>query len=202
MERLPEDTFEILNSLKTESLEWVNPPFGEHFYVEPAINMGFKISPGILTYRWKDREAPLPVLEANRSGPPEDPVELVTVIGDVQIYKRPSQHYAAVYNDDAVQPCYAFGSGGDIQVYCNTSISGKLIVKENTWSGWKAWMDSARVDLTGREWIEVDAPAGKHTYQFRYQPWDVVVGLLLFLIGIVLSVFIWRSSSKNEFEAP
>jgi len=200
MERLPDDTVEILNSLKTDSLEWVNPPFGEQFYIEPAINMGLKISPGILTYHWKDREAPLPVLEANRSGPPMGPVELVTVIEDVRIYRRPNEHYAAIYNDNAVQPCYAFGSGGEIQVYCNTSISGKLIVKENHWSGWKAWMDGKRVDLIGRNWIEVNAPTGKHTYQFRYQPWDVVVGLLLFLIGIILSVYVWPSSSKEEIE--
>jgi hypothetical protein len=202
MQRLSEDTADILNSLRTESLEWVNPPFGEQFYIEPAINLGYKISPGILAYHWKDRIAPLPVLVASRDGVPVGPVNLVNTIGDVKIYQRPDQYYAAVYADKVVQPCYAFGSGGEIDVYCNTTIPGKLVVKENTWSGWKAWMDGARVNLIGREWIEVDAPAGKHTFQFRYQPWDVAVGLFLFLIGFFLSIYIWRSTSNREIEPP
>jgi hypothetical protein len=202
MKHLSEKTFEILDSLSTESLAWVGPPFGEQIFIEPAIDMGYKISPGILTYRWKDRNSPLPALEAVRNGAPVGPVELVNTIGDVKIYKRPDQYYAAVYSDKDVQPCFAFGSGGEIDVYCDTIYPGKLIVKENTWSGWMGWMDSMRVDLIGQEWIEVDAPDGNHTYQFRYQPWDVVVGLFLFLIGAILSVYVWCSTSKRESIKP
>ena len=160
--------------------------------------MGYKISPGILTYRWKDRISPLSVLEASRNDKLIGPVELVNTIGEIKVYKRPNQHYAAVYTDKDVQPCFAFGYGGKIDVYCDTSYPGKLVMKENTWSGWMGWIDGTRVDLVGQEWIEDDVPAGKHTYQFRYQPWDVIVGLFICLIGAFLSVYVLYSTSKRE----
>jgi hypothetical protein len=32
---------------------------------------------------------------------------------------------------------------------------------------------------------------GKHTYHFRYRPWDVWVGISLSLLGIILSLILW-----------
>jgi hypothetical protein len=40
MKHLSEELLEILNSLSTVSLSWVNPPSGEHLFIEPAIDMG------------------------------------------------------------------------------------------------------------------------------------------------------------------
>ncbi|HEX9075335.1 MAG TPA: hypothetical protein VF932_06125, partial [Anaerolineae bacterium] len=63
--RLEDDIYTTVQALKTVDLQWVEPPFGEHKYIEPAIGAGLKLSPGILPYSWKDRAAPLPFLEAN-----------------------------------------------------------------------------------------------------------------------------------------
>ena len=196
-DRSSEKIQELLEELKTETLQWVNPPFGEHFYIEPAVNMGLKLSPGILTFRWKDREMPVAMREANRKGPPPGPVQKIAEVDDIPIYERLDQPYAAVYSDNAQQPCQAYGSGGHIDVYCNTTTPGTLYVKENMWSGWKVWLDGERLQLLGSEWLGADAPAGSHVYQFRYQPWDVPLGIFFLFLGCVLCVYLWRANPKS-----
>jgi hypothetical protein len=181
----------LLDSLKTETLQWVNPPFGEHFYIEPAVAMDLKLSPGIMTWRWKDRELPLPVLEANRAGRPSGPVAQIDSVDGVPIYIRYDQPYAAVLIGEQQVPCLAAGSGGWLEVKCSTQSAGRLIVKENMWSGWKAWRDRESVSLLGGTWLAVDAPAGKHTYTFRYFPWDVPLGIALSLIGVLSGLWLW-----------
>jgi uncharacterized membrane protein YfhO len=69
--------------------------------------------------------------------------------------------------------------------------AGKLVVKENTWTGWKAWVDGERVPLIGEQWLEVNAPAGEHTYLFRYRPWDVPLGIALSIVGVIMCVYLW-----------
>jgi hypothetical protein len=198
--------YTLLEHLKTENLQWVNPPFGEHYFVEPAISMGMKLSPGIMTWSWRGRELPIPVLEAARSGVPEGPVEQVDVVDEVTIYARYDQPFAAVVDDAGNQePCQATGTGGRLKVQCNTTVAGKLVVKENMWTGWKAWLDGERVQLIGNHWLEVEAPSGKHTFVFRYLPWDIPLGLALLVLGVLISTWLWRSpdnkGSPSEEEA-
>ena len=61
-------------------------------------------------------------------------------------------------------------------------------------------MDGEPIKLVGFERLEVIAPAGEHTYQFRYQPWDVFLGLALSLIGVILSIYIWRTNPGSNME--
>jgi hypothetical protein len=42
------------------------------------------------------------------------------------------------------------------------------------------------------DWLATQAPAGDHAYQFRYRPWDAVLGTVLTLVGVVLAVILWR----------
>jgi len=95
-------------------------------------------------------------------------------------------------------PCSATASGGDIDVECATNSSGKLIVTENSWTGWQANRDGIPIALDANRWLSVEAPAGSHHYEFRYRPWDVWVGLLLTLIGIVLCVRWWFRSPGTK----
>ena len=76
---------------------------------------------------------------------------------------------------------------------CNINVPGRLVVKENMWSGWRAWMDGERVPLLGEHWLEVSAPAGEHSFEFRYQPWDVPVGLMFAVLGVMLVFLLWRT---------
>jgi hypothetical protein len=190
-EYITDDVYKSLALLKTEDMQWVEPPFGEHFYIEPAISMGMKLSPGITTWVWKNRTDPDAILYAAHHGAPEGDVRKLGVFFGLTYYVRNNVSYAGVVTDDKIQPCKALGSGGLIQVTCDVATAGNLVVQENMWSGWQAWMDGERVQLVGRERLEITTAEGKHTFEFRYLPWDVPLGLALFLIGIIISVRLW-----------
>jgi hypothetical protein len=186
------EVYQILKELNTDSLQWVQPPFGDHYYVEPAVRMGLKISPGIMTFRWANRIHPDAYLEASHSGVPEGASTILTKINAISIYKRPGNYYAAVVSSDQKTPCEAEGKGGHIYVTCFSDHSGQLVIKENNWNGWKARRDGGSVAITGNPWIMIDAPSGFHTYTLRYRPWDVPLGIGLSVIGIILSVLVWN----------
>lgn len=193
--RLSEDVPALLQALRTPSLQWVETPFGEHFWTEPAVGMGLKLSPGVMTWQWRGRPFPEPYLEANSVGPPPDSV-MVDMVSSVPIYRFEGQRdYAFVQADEGASPCQAFGTGGDLTVECSTDEAGTLIVRENNWTGWYAWRDGERVPLLDDRWLSADAPAGEHQYRFRYLPWDVPLGVLLSLLGAALSVWQWIKHS-------
>jgi hypothetical protein len=197
---LHEHVAQVLERLQTPDLQWVHPPFGEHFYVEPAVQMKMKLSAGFMTWRWRGREFPEPVIEASHSEEPRESYQLIDDVNGIRIYERYDLAYASIVNDEASEFCTAKGLGGELTVDCDTAIEGKLVVQENTWTGWKAWRDGQRVPLIGERWLEVDAPAGKHTYEFRYRPWDVPVGLGISILGIVLCIGLWFHAPKEEQE--
>jgi len=181
----------VLRALRTPTLQWVEPPFGEHFWVEPAVRMGLKLSPGVMRWRWKGRAAPEPYLEANYLGPPPGSYE-VMVVDTMPIYRfTDNREYAFVQTSSDVVPCQASGEGGSIWVSCTTPKAGNLVVRENSWSGWYAWRDGRRVERLEGQWLSVEAPAGEHTYRFRYLPWDVPIGVILSLSGVGLAIWQW-----------
>ncbi len=192
-----ENIDQVLNGLKTDSLQWVAPPFGDHFFVEKAVGMGMKLSPGIITLKWENRELPPARLVALREGQPESAQQIDTIDG-IPIFLREDVFYAAVHHTSIIEACEAHGTGGIIHVSCNNAEPGTLIVKENMWSGWKAWRDGERIYLARENWLEVDAPPGEHEYTFRYLPWDVPLGMTISVIGILVSVLVWRSSENVE----
>jgi hypothetical protein len=191
---------QLLQHLRTGDLQWVEPPFGEHIFIEPAVAMGLKLSPGIMTWRWEDRDFPVAVLEANRSGPPPNTDTIVDEVDGVPIYAVHSQPYAAVMGDTWGEACMASGVGGDLQVICSNAQPGKLVLQENSYSGWQAWRDGSRVPLLYGKNLQVDAPAGEHIYRFRYLPWDVPLGIVLFVGGIFLSGLLWLHPGNRNRE--
>jgi hypothetical protein len=68
-ERLPAEVDPVLAALRTPDLQWVDPPFGEHFYIDRALGQGLKLSPGFQRWDWKDHPPPQPVREAIRARP-------------------------------------------------------------------------------------------------------------------------------------
>jgi hypothetical protein len=187
---LREDVRTVLQALRTPDLQWVEPPFGEHYWIEAAIGTGLKLSPGVMTWQWKDRPLPEPYLEASRLGLPPGGTQVDEVEG-LPIYRRDDAVYAFVKTEGESVPCQAFGTGGDLRVECSSPTAGRLIVRENSWTGWYAWRDGERVALLEDRWLSTSAPAGEHTYRFRYLPWDVPLGVLLCLLGIALSLWQW-----------
>ncbi|MBN1265819.1 MAG: hypothetical protein JXA25_10020 [Anaerolineales bacterium] len=195
--------YEVVDALKTDNLQWVQPPFGEHFFIEPAIQRGLKLSPGIIPWRWRDRENPGAYLEASRSESALDNSNVVAVLYGITVFSHPEEQYAAITTENGSVPCLAEGRGGRIEVTCVTDQPGDLIVKEHILPGWKAWLDDDRVPFTGDNWLILSAPAGVHTFTFRYQPWDAALGLLLTLTGVGLCIWLWISADpeKERMEA-
>lgn len=183
------DMFLTLEKLKTEDLQWVNPPFGQHQYIEAAIGMNLKLSPGILTWNWRNRLRPEMYIEAEYLPKADTPSGI--------IFKTHTENqYAYIETVHGNLPCYATGSGGYIEVQCNGGVPGILHVQENMWTGWYAWVDGIKVDLVEDQRLAVNAPVGSHSYVFRYLPWDVAAGLIMFILGIFFSFWIW-TSQKN-----
>jgi hypothetical protein len=191
-EKYPDDVYSSLEFLKTDDLQWVEPPFGIHTHTEPATDMGLKMSPIFTTWWWKDRPYPKPVISMVVEGNiPPNGVKLFSFAGFDYYSNDEAPRYAEVVFGEESQPCQAHGSGGFIEVTCNLARSGQLVIQENMWDGWQAWIDGRKVELVDEQLLKVNAPAGNHKFLFRYLPWDVPLGILLMLIGIVISIGIW-----------
>ena len=191
----------IQQVLRTPDLEWVSPPFGEHYFITPTIVSGLKLSQGLRPWSWKGREVPIARLDAIRGPAPTESAISVAESFGIFVYLRPDEHYAAVVSDQGQETCAASGLGGRIRVACDTSVPGRLVVKENTWTGWIARLDGAATPLLGEQWLEVEAPAGRHTYEFRYLPWDVPLGLVLLAAGLLICGRLWFGGSKRGHAA-
>jgi hypothetical protein len=192
--RLDRETISnVLAHLQTRDRQWVATPFGEHIWSVPGADVGLKQSIPF-GWTWKGRTPPEPVRVAQ---PGPVPPELVqqAVVGAIPIYAAPpGREYAAVTHPDGARTvCQAQGQGGMLDVTCDTAAQGVLRVVENSWSGWRATLDGQSVPLRDGPWLSLDLPAGSHTIAFRYQPWDVPIGILLFLVGVVVAVHQWRS---------
>ncbi len=194
--------FEVNKALKTNDLQWVNPPFGDHNYIQPAIEMGLKLSTGSRPWDWKDRPYPRPILEANVYGQPDGMTEHTEVSG-VKIYKAaPGNEYARVeYPEESgleESICRAYGVGGELSVRCEAEADGVLIVKENSWNGWRAKVDGEPANLKRGQWLSVSLPYGEHRINFQYRPWDVPLGIFLSVLGLALVIVLWQLDASIE----
>ncbi len=191
----------VLDALSTSDLQWVNLPFGEHFWTEAATGRGLKMANGIQRWHWKGRPPPAPVLEGSRSGPPPGMTEQGAA-GGLSIYAAPAgREYATVAHEGGQRTvCAAHGVAGDIDVRCDAPWPGVLTVKENSWPGWRAYVDGRPAPLQAGRWLTVDLPAGGHTVTFRYRPWDAPLGLLLCGGGIALAAYNWRLAGRRGGE--
>lgn len=190
--------YSMINALKTDSSQWVNPPFGEHIYVEPAIEMGLKLSPGIIPWNWKDREIPAPKIQELWEGVPPGNIIKTGEVNGASVYEDLDEEYAYISSDESVVKCSAYSSGGLITTTCRTDISGILTIKENRWSGWSVWVDGVETDLEpGGNWLSVKALEGEHNYTFKYLPADVLLGSLIFFVGIFACFTIWSSPDES-----
>jgi hypothetical protein len=132
---------------------------------------------------------------------PDDSMQIVAQLKDFDVVRRPDELYASIKtNDNKIIKCLAVAIGGDINVYCNTTSQGILSVLDYRYSGWYAWVDGKSFSLLKGDWLSVDAPAGNHIYTFRYHPWDVYLGALLFLIGAGIIVWLWIKKDNHTGE--
>jgi hypothetical protein len=182
----------LLTALRTPDLQWVDTPFGEHYWIEPALRRGLKLSQGAQGWYWAGRPPPEPVSQGFRGDAPPG-TSRRTEAGGVPVFDaQPGREYAAVVGADGERTvCTAHGTGGDVDVTCDAPRAGTLTVKENVWSGWRASVDGRPVPLLPGTWLAVALPPGPHQVAFRYRPWDVPLGLLLSAAGVALAAYAW-----------
>jgi len=196
---IPEIKYAI-DKLQTPSAQWVHTPFSEHWFVAPVIAEGLKLTSVFDTFRWEGYKYPNAYISAERYDP--------NVVSDrewvaqnylIRIFRNGMAEYAYVISEDGEMiSCTASSQGGDIDVLCEDAPAGKLMVKEKMWSGWKAWIDGVPTKLTNVLWLSVEAPAGTHTYTFRFKPWDVPLGIGLSAIGLILCGWIYYQAPQTE----
>jgi hypothetical protein len=196
--RINDSLYKEVSRLKTTDSEWVNLPFGVHSWMIPALDSNLKISDGIRTWWWRDRENPpfkqeLSDIEVD----PRDP-NLIRVDGGISYLSYSGNDYAYIQSRDKRVACKAHAIGGNIDIECPPSDGGQLIVHENNWIGWSAWVDQTRTHLQNSNWLSTDAPAGRHNFTFRYRPWDAWAGIFLSVVGILLSIVLWMQAKPNN----
>jgi hypothetical protein len=192
-----EPVYQAIGALGTVGLEWVAPPYGEHYWVEPALEAGLKVPNVVWAWGWKGRPLPQPRLMAGRGDPPPG----TTVAGsllDARVFEDPRAEYASVLTEGGPIPCLAQGSGGDLTIECTTDEAGPLVVQENSWEGWNALIDGSPALLLPGQWLSVEAPAGTHQFLFRYRPWDVPLGAFLSLAGFVVLAILWLRTYRKD----
>jgi hypothetical protein len=174
------DIYEIVEELRTPTAQWIAFPYGEHAWAIPALEAGIKSTNVFSPWHWKGQTLPEPYLEYT---------------GDTKTSQIIRRNYTYAYVDTTTReiPCAAIAQGGHIDVTCNASSPGTLVVHENLWYGWYARRDGTSVDLINDTWLQVYAPAGEHHYTFRYHPLYIYLGLAIALSGCAWATMVWKN---------
>jgi hypothetical protein len=187
----------VLDALQTPELEWIQPPWAEYFWLPLTEPRGMKIAVFVRPWFWKDQKEIRPQLLALR----EDKPEFVKTgqVGDFQIYTQPDVHYASLVTEagDTI-PCSATGMWGNLDVACQSESAGTLTLQEYYRDGWYGQVDGQPDSIIKGMFLSVDVPAGDHTIQFRYRPWDVWVGLFISCAGMVLAIGYWIRGRREN----
>jgi hypothetical protein len=196
LEQTNRDVYVALQTVKQPSTQWVELIYGEQFWTPAALDAGMKLAKSIRPWDWLGRDLPEPYMKGTRDINEIDTSSpnYLGESGGIYLVSHPENLYAYINAGEQKMPCQATALGGNIDVECTSEVAGKLIVTENSWDGWYASRDGTPIPLENNRWLTVDAPAGTSHYEFRYRPWDVALGFLLTLIGIILCVWWWFRS--------
>ncbi len=143
----------VIEALRTPALQWVEVPFGEHFFVAPAEVAGLKITDGLLRWSWKGRMLPTGLLVATRIADRGGNLHQVGAINDVHIFRDARAEYAVLSSSAGDEACSGSGEGGSVDVTSRVDSHGVLTVKEHSLVGWRAWRDGEPIPLEPAQWL-------------------------------------------------
>jgi hypothetical protein len=151
--------------------EWLQPPWGENQFFTPAMDAELKIAGYFRPWRWNGHNSPPPFAEALRLKLWPGDVTYAGVTAGASLTLHLDNPYAAIINSrEGLVPCRAVALGGEIDVTRDSLEPGQLVVQENTLTGWSVRLDGNPATLAQSVWLTTPAPAGQHTYRFRYRP--------------------------------
>lgn len=189
-----------LQFLEEEPEQWVAPPFGVHFWMEPVIAQHLKVL-SIQRWRWKAWELPPPRRFLVRSTEPPDVPEgahMVTLEEGLYGIIEPQAMYAFVaYSDDRQTPCEAEGWGGILEVRCEVLQDGVLWVMEHPWPGWWAKVNGQWQSIESTlPYLHLPVREGEQIIQLRFVPKYELVGGILALAWLLWQMVVvfqhWR----------
>jgi hypothetical protein len=186
--------------LPSQPARWIETTVGDWTFIALAMEQGGKFTRMYHQWIWRGREFPLPEIAYTYAPMDSNTPGYKGTLGQHNIIELPENNYAYVQTTSLKIPCDAKSQGGNIDVDCETDTPGTLIVMENAWSGWGVKRDGQTVALEQGNWLSAQAPAGLHHYEFRYRPWDVMVGMGLSISGWVAafaSLFYYSKKPKT-----
>jgi hypothetical protein len=187
--------YQGIGGLPTSPMEWVSLPFGEHYWIEPALSAGLKVTHVAAPWAWRERIQPPPLLEATRDAK-DGALTPAIYLNDLPVYSYPSNEYAYVDTGSEAVPCAAQGSGGDIRVTC-VGPGGLLVVRENSWTGWTVKVNGEAAPIEQGQWLAVAVPEGTVEVRFRYLPADAALGASLTIAGLLLASLLWVRAARR-----
>jgi hypothetical protein len=190
---------EVVAKMITPESLWVSPLPGEYLWNPVLLTRGAKLTDIFRPWQWKDNTAPPAAKALLRSDDPGALPGETARFDNIRVIDNPENMYAFIAEQNGNTPCSARATGGMIDVTCSAGSNGTLIVRENHWRGWQLWVDGERRELISNRWLSTPAETGTHLYQFRYRPWDVLLGLLVTISGFA---FIAWLIIKDRKESP
>jgi hypothetical protein len=196
------DIFMAINQTKKfvqddQSLAWIQTKVGAHYWDEISISSGLKISEFLQSMILSERENP-PIRYAIAIDVINDQeASLLAEFGSNLVYKYDNDYASVSQPNGIVIPCNSSGEGGWINVGCDLPEPGTLKVYEHMWSGWNAKINGQSTVLIGDEWLEINLPKGNNKVEFRYNPWESYLGILFTTIGLVLTIYLWKSNNGS-----
>jgi hypothetical protein len=114
---------------------------------------------------------------------------------------------ASIYKLPDPQAYFSSSSCQVTKVYNKASLivncikPGSLLRREIYSPGWSAKIGntSLAVKQSGPLFQSVEIPAGKYTIDFNYLPPHIYIGLILFLIGIIITLFIYLNAPLKGY---
>ncbi|MET0624954.1 MAG: YfhO family protein [Pyrinomonadaceae bacterium] len=87
-----------------------------------------------------------------------------------------------------------------VDVRTKAAAPSVLVVAENFYPGWRAYLDGRRVDMLRVNYAQrgVLVPAGEHEVSFRYRPASFYAGLALSLLAALALLLWWRRWLPEE----
>ena len=191
---IPESELALLDS---DQAQWVGPL--NYDWLPVLIERGYKLIIPDKPWSWKERQIIEPYIEVIDFRNDEVTKGIVDRLGNLVLVADETQEYASIINGDSITPCSAVSRGGNVDVTCETDEGGILQVREYYWSGWNAWVYNSPVELDeSKDFLTVTAGGGTHHFRFRYQPWDVYLGMGLSAIGLALCAFLLAGKKQGR----
>jgi len=181
---------DVVKEMTTPSSQWIQPDIHNYLWTRELLEKEFKLSGIWRPWFWKDHDSPLPYKSFETPADNSDHKDVYAVYGEYEVMVHDENLYSYISSDGHVTECPSNATGGVIKTTCQSDEAGYLVVEENQWEGWTATMDGSPVMLIPGRFLSVQAPAGFHTYEFRYKPWDVWVGLGVTILGIVFALYL------------